>query len=162
MREFVEAVRAEGLRVGLYFSLIDWHHPDFTIDYHHPYGMHRTPAHRTNAATWSAYRAYLHGQVREVLTGYGPLDYLFYDFTYDEPRDGWAGKGPQDWDAEALLAMTANCSPASWSTTGSAFRATWSHRSSTSPMRPCATRVVRWSGRPARPQWILGIRPRQL
>ena len=28
----VEAFRAEGLRVGLYYSLLDWHHPDFTID----------------------------------------------------------------------------------------------------------------------------------
>ena len=29
VREFVEAFRAEGLKVGLYFSLLDWHHPDF-------------------------------------------------------------------------------------------------------------------------------------
>src|SRR4051794_36532348 len=30
--EFAEAMRAEGLRVGLYYSLLDWRHPDFTID----------------------------------------------------------------------------------------------------------------------------------
>ena len=36
VREFVDAVRAEGLRVGLYHSLIDWHHPDFTVDWVHP------------------------------------------------------------------------------------------------------------------------------
>ena len=29
VREFVDAMRAEGIRVGLYFSLIDWHHPDY-------------------------------------------------------------------------------------------------------------------------------------
>ncbi len=29
VREFVDAVRAEGLRVGLYFSVSDWHHPDY-------------------------------------------------------------------------------------------------------------------------------------
>ena len=34
--EFVEAFRAEGLRIGFYYSLIDWHHPDFTIDRLHP------------------------------------------------------------------------------------------------------------------------------
>ena len=33
---FVDAFRAEGLRIGFYYSLIDWHHPDFTIDVHHP------------------------------------------------------------------------------------------------------------------------------
>ena len=28
VREYVEAARAEGLRVGFYYSLMDWHHPD--------------------------------------------------------------------------------------------------------------------------------------
>ncbi|MGE4565870.1 MAG: alpha-L-fucosidase, partial [Victivallaceae bacterium] len=32
LREVVDAFRAEGLKVGFYYSLIDWHHPDFTID----------------------------------------------------------------------------------------------------------------------------------
>lgn len=38
VREFVDAVRAEGLRVGLYYSLIDWHHPDYPKykDINHP------------------------------------------------------------------------------------------------------------------------------
>ena len=38
VREFVEAVRAEGLRFGLYFSLLDWYHPDYPkySDRHHP------------------------------------------------------------------------------------------------------------------------------
>ena len=32
----VEAFRAEGLRVGFYYSLIDWHHPEFPVDRVHP------------------------------------------------------------------------------------------------------------------------------
>ena len=36
VREFVDAFRAEGIKVGFYYSLIDWHHPDFTIDRVHP------------------------------------------------------------------------------------------------------------------------------
>jgi len=36
IKEFVEAFRAEGLKVGFYYSLIDWHHPDYTIDSRHP------------------------------------------------------------------------------------------------------------------------------
>src|SRR5512136_2369250 len=36
VKEYVEAFRAEGLKVGFYYSLIDWHHPDFTIDRVHP------------------------------------------------------------------------------------------------------------------------------
>ena len=34
--EFVEAFRAEGIKIGFYHSLIDWHHPDFVIDGYHP------------------------------------------------------------------------------------------------------------------------------
>ena len=36
VREYVEACRAEGLKVGFYYSLLDWHHPDYTIDERHP------------------------------------------------------------------------------------------------------------------------------
>ena len=36
MREFVDAFRADGLHIGFYYSLIDWHHPDFPIDPLHP------------------------------------------------------------------------------------------------------------------------------
>lgn len=40
LRPVVDAFRAEGMRVGFYYSLIDWHHPDFTIDVHHPQRDH--------------------------------------------------------------------------------------------------------------------------
>ena len=36
VREFVDAFRAEGLKVGFYFSIMDWHHPDYTVDHPHP------------------------------------------------------------------------------------------------------------------------------
>ena len=36
IREFVDAFRAEGLKIGFYYSLLDWHHPDYTIDRVHP------------------------------------------------------------------------------------------------------------------------------
>ena len=36
IKEWVEAFRAEGLKIGFYYSLIDWHHPDYTIDRVHP------------------------------------------------------------------------------------------------------------------------------
>ena len=48
--EFVEAVRAEGLKVGLYYSLLDWHHPDYPHfgDLHHP--MLSSRCRKTSAA----------------------------------------------------------------------------------------------------------------
>lgn len=111
VREFVEACREEGLRVGLYFSLIDWSHPDFTIDYHHPLRDRADAAALNQTRDMARYRTFLHGQVRELLSNYGTIDYLFYDFTYVEDRNGWAGKTPQDWDAEGLLAMTRELQP---------------------------------------------------
>ncbi len=38
VKEYVEAFRAEGIMVGLYYSLLDWHHPDYPAygDMHHP------------------------------------------------------------------------------------------------------------------------------
>ena len=36
VKEYVDAFRAEGIKIGFYYSLLDWHHPDFTIDKHHP------------------------------------------------------------------------------------------------------------------------------
>lgn len=111
VREYVDALRAEGLRVGLYHSLIDWHHPDFTVDGNHP-RRDDEDAHALNEGRdMSRYRAYLHGQVRELLTGYGDIDYLFFDFTYPDEKDGWAGKGPEDWDSETLLALCRELQP---------------------------------------------------
>lgn len=111
VREYVDALREEGIKVGLYYSLIDWHHPDFTVDWNHPRRDDVDAASLNDGRDMARYRDYLHAQVRELLTGYGELDYLFFDFTYPEERDGWAGKGPEDWDAEALLAMCRDLQP---------------------------------------------------
>lgn len=115
VREFVDAVRAEGLKVGFYHSLLDWHHPDFTIDGRHP-RRDDSPEEieRLNAGRDMAkYREYLHGQIRELLTDYGRIDYLFYDFSYEyEPHHPtWGGKGAKDWGSEELMALTRELQP---------------------------------------------------
>lgn len=112
VRPFVEAVRAQGLKVGFYHSLLDWHHPGFTIDGHHP--RRDDPDAREQNATrdMDTYRAYLHGQVRELLTQYGRIDYLFYDFSYaHSARPVWGAKGADDWGSEELLALTRDLQP---------------------------------------------------
>lgn len=90
--EFVEAVRSEGLKVGLYFSLIDWHHPDYPHygDRYHP--MRENPAYSNENRDFSRYLDYLHGQVREICSNYGKLDLLWFDFGYDHLRgEAWRG-----------------------------------------------------------------------
>lgn len=53
--------------------------------------------------------SYLHGQVRELLTRYGRIDYLFFDFSY--PERGAGGKGRDDWHSEELLRMVRDLQP---------------------------------------------------
>lgn len=109
--EFVSAVRAEGLKVGLYHSVIDWHHPDFTVDWNHPRRDDEGAEALNVGRDMDAYRRFLHGQVSELLTNYGEIDYLFFDFTYPETKRGWTGKGPDAWDADALLALCRRLQP---------------------------------------------------
>ena len=111
--EFVLAARRNGLKVGLYHSLLDWHHPDFLIDGHHPRRGDPNIEELNGARDMERYRAYLHGQVRELLTNYGQIDYLFYDFSYesDDHNQIWGGKGPDAWGSEELLALTRQLQP---------------------------------------------------
>ncbi|MFW0773805.1 alpha-L-fucosidase [Paenarthrobacter nitroguajacolicus] len=110
---YVEALRAEGLRVGFYHSLIDWHHPDFTVDGVHPQRNAADVESLNAGRDMARYREYLHGQVRELLTNYGTIDYLFFDFSYTSghQEEFWGGKGRKDWDSEALLAMVRELQP---------------------------------------------------
>ncbi|MFC7373656.1 alpha-L-fucosidase [Brachybacterium sp. GCM10030267] len=107
VREFVDAMRAEGLHVGFYYSLLDWAHPDFTIDHNHPLRDRPDVVALNAERNMARYREYLHAQVRELLTNYGTIDYLFFDFTDPGPH----GKGPEDWDADTLLGMVRELQP---------------------------------------------------
>ena len=109
LKEWVEAFRAEGLKIGFYYSLIDWHHPDFTVDRVHP---QRTDdkaklAELNKGRDMNKYREYLHNQVRELLTNYGKVDILWLDFSYP----GENGKGAKDWDSEKLLKLIRQLQP---------------------------------------------------
>jgi alpha-L-fucosidase len=111
----VEAFRAEGLKVGFYYSLIDWHHPHYPIDRIHPRYKRMSPdeVRAANASRDIAvYREYLHNQVRELLTKFGKISYLFFDFSYPgEDANGIPGKGRDDWGSDELEAMIRDIQP---------------------------------------------------
>ncbi len=109
IKEYVEAFRAEGLKVGFYYSLIDWHHPDYTIDRVHPLRQESDTAYaRLNKGRdMNKYREYLKNQVRELLTNYGEISIIWFDFSFP----GKNGKGRADWDSENLLKMTRSLQP---------------------------------------------------
>jgi alpha-L-fucosidase len=112
LRPVVEAFRDEGLRVGFYYSLIDWHHPHFTIDIHHPLRDHPDAEAMNQERDMAIYARYLHAQVRELLTEFGRIDVLFLDFSYPErPYKGFPGKGRDDWGSEALYRTIRELAP---------------------------------------------------
>src|SRR2546423_377778 len=69
VREYVDAARAEGMRVGFYYSLMDWHHPDGATCLKDDQSRRR-------------FVDYIHGQVKELVTNYGKLDILWYDVAW--------------------------------------------------------------------------------
>ncbi len=115
LKEFVDAFRAEGLRVGFYYSLIDWHHPDFTIDVNHPQRNHPDAAKMNEGRDMKCYAQYMRSQVTELLTNYGKIDILWFDFSYSKHKDPLRpylnGKGKEDWESEKLIALARKLQP---------------------------------------------------
>lgn len=109
IREWVDAFRAEGLKIGFYYSLIDWHHPDFTIDNTHPErpGTNEEFEQVNKGRDMNKYRTYLQNQVRELLTNYGQVDMLWLDFSYP----GKYGKSQSDWGSQDLLKLVRKLQP---------------------------------------------------
>lgn len=104
VREYVDAVRAEGLKVGLYYSLLDWHHEDYPHyrDKIHP--MRNHPECSNENRHFDRYVEYFHNQVRELCTNYGKIDLLWFDFSYDDMRG-------EKWGATELIRMVRSLQP---------------------------------------------------
>lgn len=90
VREFVDAARAEGLRVGFYYSLMDWHHPDGAKC-------------ATDEAARQRFVAYTHGLIRELMSNYGKIDILWYDV--DWPLT------PEQWESQKMNDMVFSLQP---------------------------------------------------
>jgi alpha-L-fucosidase len=111
LHPIVDAYRAEGLRVGFYYSLIDWHHPHFPIDVYHPLRDRPDALEMNKGRDVTKYAEYLHAQVRELLTEF-ELDILWLDFSYpDREYKGMPGKGYRDWRSESLYQMIRELAP---------------------------------------------------
>ena len=94
LRPLVDAFRGEGFKIGFYHSLIDWHHPDFPIDGLHPMRDDLAFREQEKDRDIRKYAEYLHGQTRELLTQFGKIDILWFDFSYSRQDWGWSqGQG---------------------------------------------------------------------
>ncbi|MFW6146679.1 MAG: alpha-L-fucosidase [Planctomycetota bacterium] len=89
--EYVDACRAEGLRVGLYYSMMDWHHPDGGACLYDPAARER-------------FLRFTRGCVRELMSNYGRIDILWYD-------GGRPLMNPEGWQSDALNQMVRSLQP---------------------------------------------------
>lgn len=110
LRPMLEAFRAEGIRTGLYYSLLDWHHPDYTVDVKHPMRYDKDYVELDKQRNWQNYVDYMHGQTRELLTEYGDIDVLFLDFSISA-EEGFKGKGKDEWKSERFVNMVRSLQP---------------------------------------------------
>ncbi|MBC7236076.1 MAG: alpha-L-fucosidase, partial [Chloroflexi bacterium] len=91
IREYVEACHRGGMRVGFYYSLLDWRYPAYF----------RGP--KADPEGWKELVDYVHAQVRELCSNYGRIDILWYD-------GGWPYTA-EDWRSAELNAMVRELQP---------------------------------------------------
>jgi alpha-L-fucosidase len=108
-REIVTALRAEGLKVGVYFSVIDWHHPDFPVKntgLPHPLQKEQKGASidPDQGRVMSRYVDFMHAQAGEIVRRYGPLDVLWWDWSSRETQG-------DSWRAPALMNLVRQHQP---------------------------------------------------
>jgi alpha-L-fucosidase len=102
-RQLIDAARAEGLRVGIYYSLSDWHHPDYPAfgDGDKPYAYERYR--RPSGQAWARYLDYVQAQLNELLTQYGTIDVVWFDGQWERTAE--------EWHAAELRSLVASLQP---------------------------------------------------
>ena len=102
IREYIDAFREQGLKVGLYYSLIDWHHKDYTNVGNHP--MRENKEWDNKSYNWDNYLSYMFKQIEELMTQYGKIDILWLDYSFDEYNG-------EKWKAAELVKMIRKYQP---------------------------------------------------
>jgi alpha-L-fucosidase len=89
--EYVDACRSQGLKVGFYYSLMDWHHAD------------GAKCARSSKAR-SRFLDFTQGCVRELMSNYGKIDILWYDVP-------WPLDSPEAWESAKMNSMVRELQP---------------------------------------------------
>jgi|GEM_PF-379431 len=104
VKQVFDAFRSEGFGIGAYYSKSDWNHPGYWApDRPHPdrnvnYDTKKYPE------KWATFVSFTHNIVRELMTGYGPVDILWLDGGQVRPPQ-------QDIDMPRLAAMARSHQP---------------------------------------------------
>lgn len=100
--ELVTAFRARGIKIGFYHSLVDWRHPHFIPDAEHP--LWKRGERDFSQRNLKIYQKYLYDTVEQLMTDYGKIDILFFDYTSKY-------KDSSEWEPAKLLEMIYRLQP---------------------------------------------------
>lgn len=98
VKEFNEAIQKRGIRTGVYYSLIDWSHPDYPSVYEGgrvPEDLstvnrfHAPTDGVQDEAKWQRFLEFNNNQLRELLTNYGKVDLLWFDGDWERSAEQW-------------------------------------------------------------------------
>ena len=100
VKEYTEAIREEGMKVGIYFSLIDWSDPRYRTVYpegadpkDHLNDIYATPAGEPeDPEKWEEFLEFNNNQMREIMTNYGTIDLLWFDGDWERSANQWKAK----------------------------------------------------------------------
>ena len=81
LREMSDTCRREHIRFGVYYSILDWHHPDYLP--RGPDSPRPWDERPTDTANYDRYIDYVKRQMEELLTRYGPIDILWFDGAWE-------------------------------------------------------------------------------
>ena len=91
VQEYVEACREYGLKIGFYYSLMDWHHPDGAKCFYDEKARRR-------------FLDFTQGAVKELMSNYGKIDILWYDVSWPLPS-------PEKWESKKMNEMVRKLQP---------------------------------------------------
>jgi len=98
LKELSEACKRQGIRLGFYHSVMDWHHPDYT-----PHRKWEHKARPESEANFDRYIEYMKGQLRELVTNYAPVSVLWFD-------GAWEGDAKKH-HSEEVVALVRSLNP---------------------------------------------------
>ncbi len=85
LKMLAEECHRQGIKLFFYYSQLDWHNPDY-----YPRGSTAWDNGRPNRGDWNSYLDdYMDGQLRELLTNYGPIGGIWFDGMWDKPDADW-------------------------------------------------------------------------
>ncbi len=96
--EYIDAVRRAGLRVGVYYSLLDWSHPDYASvypDWRVPADLSTVNAYSSpkdgtqDREAWNRFLQFDRSQLKEILSNYGRVDLLWFDGDWERNAEQW-------------------------------------------------------------------------